>query len=179
MPRCRIRAQGCARWARAVLMKGGHGQGETCTDWLIADEAIRLDAPRIATRNTHGTGCSYSSAIAAGLAHGQTLTQAVDARAWLAARRDPGGRHARDRTRPRSGASFSRGLDMTETVTIRGAGVVGLCVATELMARGVPVTLRDPAPAPGPHACSWWAGGMLAPLLRRRHRRGTRGAAGT
>jgi glycine oxidase len=52
---------------------------------------------------------------------------------------------------------------MTEPVTIRGAGVVGLCVATELMARGVPVTLRDPAAAPGPHACSWWAGGMLAP----------------
>jgi glycine oxidase len=52
---------------------------------------------------------------------------------------------------------------MTDPVTIRGAGVVGLCVATELMARGVPVTLRDPADAPGPHACSWWAGGMLAP----------------
>ena len=52
---------------------------------------------------------------------------------------------------------------MTEAITIRGAGVVGLCVATELMARGVPVTLRDPVPGPGPHACSWWAGGMLAP----------------
>ncbi|MEI4234662.1 FAD-dependent oxidoreductase [Roseovarius sp. D22-M7] len=52
---------------------------------------------------------------------------------------------------------------MTAPVTIRGAGVAGLCVATELMARGVPVTLRDPAAAPGPHACSWWAGGMLAP----------------
>jgi glycine oxidase len=32
------------------------------------------------------------------------------------------------------------------------------------MARGVPVTLRDPVPAPGSHACSWWAGGMLAPF---------------
>ncbi|MGI3209985.1 FAD-dependent oxidoreductase [Roseovarius tibetensis] len=52
---------------------------------------------------------------------------------------------------------------MTAHVTIRGAGVVGLCVATELMARGVSVTLRDPNPLPGPHACSWWAGGMLAP----------------
>ena len=70
--------------ARAVLMKGGHGEGDTCTDWLITDEVIRLDAPRIATRNTHGTGCSYSSAIAAGLAHGQTLTQAVTrAHDWL------------------------------------------------------------------------------------------------
>ncbi|MGI3209984.1 bifunctional hydroxymethylpyrimidine kinase/phosphomethylpyrimidine kinase [Roseovarius tibetensis] len=70
--------------ARAVLMKGGHGKGETCTDWLIGDEAIRFDAPRIATRNTHGTGCSYSSAIAAGLAKGHTLTQAVErAHGWL------------------------------------------------------------------------------------------------
>jgi len=53
---------------------------------------------------------------------------------------------------------------MTAPVTIRGAGVVGLCVATELLARGVPMILRDPAPAPGPQACSWWAGGMLAPF---------------
>jgi glycine oxidase len=53
---------------------------------------------------------------------------------------------------------------MTQAITIRGAGVVGLCVATELMNRGVAVTLRDPAPSPGPHGCSWWAGGMLAPF---------------
>lgn len=53
---------------------------------------------------------------------------------------------------------------MTRAVTIRGAGAVGLCVASELMARGVAVTLIDPAPAPGEGACSWWAGGMLAPF---------------
>ncbi len=53
---------------------------------------------------------------------------------------------------------------MTDAITIRGAGIVGLCVATELMARGVHVTLRDPAPEPGAHGCSWWAGGMLAPF---------------
>lgn len=53
---------------------------------------------------------------------------------------------------------------MTMAATIRGAGIVGLCVATELIARGVAVTLRDPAPEAGPHACSWWAGGMLAPF---------------
>ncbi|MGX0903183.1 glycine oxidase [Roseovarius sp. MBR-79] len=53
---------------------------------------------------------------------------------------------------------------MTRAVTIRGAGVVGLCVATELRARGVAVTLIDPAPFPGEAACSWWAGGMLAPF---------------
>ncbi len=70
--------------AGAVLMKGGHGRCETCTDWLIGDEVIRLDAPRIATRNTHGTGCTLSSAIAAGLAQGQTLPKAVEAaHGWL------------------------------------------------------------------------------------------------
>lgn len=53
---------------------------------------------------------------------------------------------------------------MTEPVTIRGAGVVGLCVASELLSRGLSVTLRDPATAPGAQACSWWAGGMLAPF---------------
>ncbi len=53
---------------------------------------------------------------------------------------------------------------MTDAITIRGAGIVGLCVATELMTRGVHVTLRDPAPEPGAHGCSWWAGGMLAPF---------------
>jgi hydroxymethylpyrimidine/phosphomethylpyrimidine kinase len=65
-------------------MKGGHGQGETCTDWLIADEVTRFDAPRIATRNTHGTGCTLSSAIAAGLAKGLTLSNSVEAaHDWL------------------------------------------------------------------------------------------------
>ncbi|SFH74380.1 FAD-dependent oxidoreductase [Albimonas pacifica] len=48
--------------------------------------------------------------------------------------------------------------------TVLGAGVAGLCVAAELAARGCEVTVLDPAPAPGPHGCSWWAGGMLAPF---------------
>jgi len=70
--------------AGAVLMKGGHAQGATCTDWLIADGVTRLDAPRIATRNTHGTGCTLSSAVAAGLAKGLTLAHAVEAaHGWL------------------------------------------------------------------------------------------------
>ena len=47
---------------------------------------------------------------------------------------------------------------------VLGAGVAGLCAATELVARGVDVTVYDPAPRPGPHHCSWWAGGMLAPF---------------
>lgn len=48
-------------------------------------------------------------------------------------------------------------------IAILGAGVAGLCVATELAARGAQVTLHDPAGPPGAHHCSWWAGGMLAP----------------
>ena len=64
----------------AVLMKGGHGKGETCVDLLItADETLRLSAPRQHTANTHGTGCTLSAAIAAGLARGQTLQDAVQA----------------------------------------------------------------------------------------------------
>ncbi|SDE15519.1 FAD-dependent oxidoreductase [Limimaricola pyoseonensis] len=47
---------------------------------------------------------------------------------------------------------------------VLGAGVAGLCVAAELVARGCEVTVFDPAPRPGPHGCSWWAGGMLAPF---------------
>lgn len=69
----------------AVLMKGGHADGKTCTDQLVS-QASTLDfsAPRVNTRNTHGTGCSYSSAIAAGLAQGMTLNDAVSrAHSWL------------------------------------------------------------------------------------------------
>lgn len=49
-------------------------------------------------------------------------------------------------------------------VIIKGAGVLGLCVATEITSRGGKVILVDPNGGPGPHACSWWAGGMLAPF---------------
>ena len=63
---------------RAVLMKGGHADGETCTDLLIAASGtLRLTAPRQATSNTHGTGCTLSAAIAAGLARGLELPEAV------------------------------------------------------------------------------------------------------
>jgi len=64
--------------AKAVLIKGGHDTGPESADLLITPEAsTRLSAERIATRNTHGTGCTLSSAIAAGLALGQNLTDAV------------------------------------------------------------------------------------------------------
>lgn len=47
--------------------------------------------------------------------------------------------------------------------SVIGAGVAGLAVATELVARGAKVQIFDPSGPPGPHGCSWWAGGMLAP----------------
>ncbi|WP_333829271.1 bifunctional hydroxymethylpyrimidine kinase/phosphomethylpyrimidine kinase [Pararhodobacter sp.] len=64
--------------AQAVLMKGGHGAGAECVDLLIeASGVTRLTAPRQCTRNTHGTGCTLSAAIAAGLAQGMALADAV------------------------------------------------------------------------------------------------------
>lgn len=48
-------------------------------------------------------------------------------------------------------------------ISIIGAGVAGLTIASELVSRGATVQIFDPAGPPGPHACSWWAGGMLAP----------------
>lgn len=79
----RLLAMGC----RAVLIKGGHGQGAESTDYLIdANGTIVLAAPRIATKNTHGTGCSLSSAIAAGLAKGENMETAIrNAKAWISA----------------------------------------------------------------------------------------------
>src|SRR6266550_8003116 len=79
----RLLALGC----RAVLIKGGHGQGTESIDYLIDGNGIvALAAPRIATKNTHGTGCSLSSAIAAGLAKGEDIATAVRrAKAWISA----------------------------------------------------------------------------------------------
>jgi hydroxymethylpyrimidine/phosphomethylpyrimidine kinase len=66
--------------ARNVLIKGGHGEGAESVDLLIGEsDMVRLAAKRIATRNLHGTGCTLSSAIAAGLAKGLDLKAAVQA----------------------------------------------------------------------------------------------------
>ena len=72
----RLRAAG---W-RAVLAKGGHIAGDEAQDILLDASGRRIfTAPRIATRNTHGTGCTLSSAIAAGLGSGLPLGDAVEA----------------------------------------------------------------------------------------------------
>ncbi|KAI93632.1 hydroxymethylpyrimidine kinase [Rhodomicrobium udaipurense JA643] len=65
---------------RAVLIKGGHAGGATATDVLFDGAQVRrFIAPRVPTRNTHGTGCTLSSAIAAHLAQGLPLAAAVEA----------------------------------------------------------------------------------------------------
>ena len=77
--------------ARNVLIKGGHGEGAESVDLLIGQnhefgEVVRLAARRIATRNTHGTGCTLSAAIAAGLAKGRDLIAASqEAKAYVTA----------------------------------------------------------------------------------------------
>ena len=79
-----VQAQGEALLSlgpRAVLMKGGHGEGADCVDLLIREGAapVTFSAPRVATANTHGTGCTYSAAIAAHLAQGADMQAAVGA----------------------------------------------------------------------------------------------------
>jgi hydroxymethylpyrimidine/phosphomethylpyrimidine kinase len=73
--------------ARAVLIKGGHDEGAESVDLLIEAKSVtRLVAGRVATRNTHGTGCTLSSAVAAGLAKGLDLATAVrEAKAFVSA----------------------------------------------------------------------------------------------
>jgi hydroxymethylpyrimidine/phosphomethylpyrimidine kinase len=63
---------------RAVLMKGGHGTGAQSIDLLIEPSScMQLVADRITTHNGHGTGCTLSSAITAGLAKGLDLAESV------------------------------------------------------------------------------------------------------
>jgi hydroxymethylpyrimidine/phosphomethylpyrimidine kinase len=71
----------------AVLIKGGHLDGSESADLLVDSNGCeRLAAPRIATKNTHGTGCTLSSAIAAGLAKGLSLGAAArEAKAYVSA----------------------------------------------------------------------------------------------
>ncbi|MFQ5784874.1 MAG: bifunctional hydroxymethylpyrimidine kinase/phosphomethylpyrimidine kinase [Alphaproteobacteria bacterium] len=64
--------------AESVLLKGGHMSGADSVDMFYdGNEWLRLSAPRVDTRNTHGTGCTLSAAIAAHLARGQSLAGAV------------------------------------------------------------------------------------------------------
>ncbi|MDO4190286.1 MAG: bifunctional hydroxymethylpyrimidine kinase/phosphomethylpyrimidine kinase [Bacteroidales bacterium] len=68
------------RYGTAVLVKGGHADGETMKDVLFCTDGARYEyvAEKVTTKNLHGTGCTLSSAIATYLAHGYPLPQAVD-----------------------------------------------------------------------------------------------------
>jgi len=69
-----------AAGVRAVLVEGGHLPGDAVADWLLTGDAERrFVSPRVATRHTHGTGCTLASAIACGLAKGMPLIEAVAA----------------------------------------------------------------------------------------------------
>ena len=64
--------------AKAVVMKGGHRKGDMVIDLLFdGDEFYEFSAPRVETTSTHGTGCTFASAIASFLAHGEPLAAAV------------------------------------------------------------------------------------------------------
>lgn len=70
----RLLALGC----KAVLIKGGHGSGAQSIDYFVTSgTTLVLPAPRVETPNTHGTGCTLSSAIAAALANGEAIESAV------------------------------------------------------------------------------------------------------
>ncbi len=63
---------------RYVLLKGGHLEEPEATDWLFDGDAMQsFSAPRIPTKNTHGTGCTFSAAIACHLASGASAPDAV------------------------------------------------------------------------------------------------------
>src|SRR3989454_3668870 len=65
--------------ARAALVKGGHLAGDQVVDVLVSDGTVRrFSRPRLDTTSTHGTGCTLSAAITAGLAHGRPLERAVE-----------------------------------------------------------------------------------------------------
>jgi hydroxymethylpyrimidine/phosphomethylpyrimidine kinase len=64
--------------SRAVLLKGGHLEGDEVVDVLATEDGLlRWEAPRVQTRHTHGTGCTLASAIAISLAQGFSLPDAV------------------------------------------------------------------------------------------------------
>lgn len=78
--------------ARAVLMKGGHGEGAESVDFLVTPEdVLTLSSPRVGTSNDHGTGCTLAAALTANLAKGLALAEAArDAKAYLQAALEAG-----------------------------------------------------------------------------------------
>ncbi|MDR2104170.1 MAG: bifunctional hydroxymethylpyrimidine kinase/phosphomethylpyrimidine kinase [Deferribacteraceae bacterium] len=66
------------RGAQTVILKGGHGSGAESVDlWYNGKSVYEFSAPRVDTENVHGTGCTFSAAITAYLAHGCTLDESI------------------------------------------------------------------------------------------------------
>lgn len=66
-----------AMGARGVVVKGGHREGPAIDLFYDGFRFQEFTAPRIDTQNTHGTGCTFASAVAAGLAHDRTIIDSV------------------------------------------------------------------------------------------------------
>jgi hydroxymethylpyrimidine/phosphomethylpyrimidine kinase len=80
----KLRERMCHNGHRWVLLKGGHLQGDAIDVLHDGDRMLEFAAPRIETRNTHGTGCTLSAALAARLAHDDDVERAVGAcKRWL------------------------------------------------------------------------------------------------
>lgn len=75
----RVRSLGAQGAGGALLVKGGHGEGDEVVDRLVEGDSTETvwRHPRLATRHTHGTGCTLASGIAAGLAAGMPLADAT------------------------------------------------------------------------------------------------------
>jgi hydroxymethylpyrimidine/phosphomethylpyrimidine kinase len=74
-----------AMGARAAVVKGGHAEGDVTDVFFDGSEMVELEGRRIATANTHGSGCAFSAAIAAGLARGAPPLSAVrEAKSFVA-----------------------------------------------------------------------------------------------
>ena len=67
----------CAMGCRAVVVKGGHAAGNAADVLFDGEEICHFDTVRIDTKNTHGTGCTFSAAVASQLARGVNLREAV------------------------------------------------------------------------------------------------------
>ena len=170
-----------ARGAGAVLMKGGHGGGATCTDVLVLRGAgpmlARGAAARHAEHARHRLHAVGRNRGGAGERTGAGRPRC--ARRTHICRRRSGGRQAVGRPWPRPGASFPRGSRMvavTPCATVIGAGVAGLCVATEIAARGGDGAAGRPR---RPAGAAWLlvvGRGHAGALLRGRARRGARAA---
>lgn len=77
---CEVREFMRRNHINAILLKGGHSDEKACIDRLYESErnaTIQFTSPRLLTGNTHGTGCTLSSAIASGLAKGKSLSEAI------------------------------------------------------------------------------------------------------